>query len=59
MKEIKVYEYEQIQSNSVYRGVRDIDFPIKGNVYENSAVITKKRNISQSSELNKTKRELE
>ena len=50
----KVYEYEQIQSNSVYRGVRDIDFPIKGNVYENSADYYKKRNISQS-ELNKTK----
>ena len=50
----KVYEYEQIQSNSVYRGVRDIDFPIKGNVYENSADYYRKRNISQS-ELNKTK----
>ena len=50
----KVYEYEQIQSNSVYRGVRDIDFPIKGNVYENSEDYYKKRNISQS-ELNKTK----
>ena len=50
----KVYEYEQIQSNSVYRDVRDIDFPIKGNVYENSADYYRKRNISQS-ELNKTK----
>ena len=50
----KVYEYEQIQSNSVYRGVRDIDFPIKGNVYENSADYYRKRNISQS-QLNKTK----